>query len=367
MRAVGIILAGGKNECLKELTNNRALAAMPIAGSYRAIDFTLSNMRNSGINKVAVLSQYNSRSLVEHLSSSKWWDFGRKQGGLFVFTPYITNEDSLWYRGTADAIGQNLDFLRNSHEPYVVITQGDGISKIDFRVVLEEHINKRADMTIVCKEMTGSCDLSRFGVISVDENKRIVEFKEKPIQSEGNIVSTGMYIMRRRLLIEMIESTLEEEKYDIVADIIIRYHKEKRIYAYIHKSYWKSIANFKSYYQANMDFLKIDVRNAFFRTTPSIMSKVEDEPPAKINYGSRISNSLCSGGCIINGNIENSVLFRKVFVGENTIIKNSIVLNDAYIGHNCIIENAIIDSGCNLTDGSVVRGMPDNIIIEKNN
>ena len=144
MRAIGIILAGGNNNRMRELSNKRAIAAMPIAGSYRAIDFALSNMANSHIQKVAVLTQYNARSLNEHLSSSKWWDFGRKQGGLYVFTPTITRDNSLWYQGTADAIYQNLTFLKNSHEPYVVIASGDGIYKLDYNKVLEYHIAKRA-------------------------------------------------------------------------------------------------------------------------------------------------------------------------------------------------------------------------------
>ena len=132
MRAIGIILAGGNNNRMRELSDKRAIAAMPIAGSYRSIDFALSNMANSHIQKVAILTQYNARSLNEHLSSSKWWDFGRKQGGLYVFTPTITKDNSFWYQGTADAIYQNLTFLKNSHEPYVVIASGDGIYKLDY-------------------------------------------------------------------------------------------------------------------------------------------------------------------------------------------------------------------------------------------
>ena len=145
MRAVGIILAGGNNRKMHELTAKRAVAAMPIAGSYRAIDFALSNMTNSHIQKVAVLTQYNARSLNEHLNSSKWWDFGRKQGGLFVFTPTITADNGYWYRGTADAIYQNLDFLRKCHEPYVILTSGDAVYKMDYNKVLEYHIAKKAD------------------------------------------------------------------------------------------------------------------------------------------------------------------------------------------------------------------------------
>lgn len=367
MRALGIILAGGKNERLKDLTNDRALAAMPIAGSYLSVDFALSNMTNSGVNKVAVVTQYNSRSLIEHLSSSKWWDFGRKHGGLYVFTPFITNESSLWYRGTADAIYQNLDYLKNSHEPYAIISQGDGVAKIDFNEVLAHHIDKRADITIVCKEMAEGEDLSRYGVLSLDEDQRVVNFEEKPIEPESRVVSTGMYIIRRRLLIDLIEEIAKEERYDFVNDILIRYRKQKKIYAYVHDGYWRSIASLKSYFQTNMDFLSKDIRDDFFRRVPNIMSKVEDEPPAKFNYGSKVSNSLFSSGCIINGEVIDSMLFRKVFVGKDTIIRNSIILNGTYIGDRCLIENAIVDSKCNISDGSVVQGSPESIKIFKQN
>lgn len=362
MRALGIILAGGKNERLRELTQNRAMAAMPIAGSYCGIDFSLSNMTNSGIKKVAVVTQYNSRSLVEHLSSSKWWDFGRKHGGLMVFTPYITHDNSMWYRGTADAISKNLDYLKNSHEPYVIVAPGDGVYKLDFNDVLAFHVDKRADITIVCKRVTDE-PLNRFGVVQIDEDCRITEFEEKPIVPQGNLVSCGIYIIRRRLLIELIEEIAREERYDLVNDIIIRYRKQKKIYAYIHQSYWKSIASLDSYYQANMDFLSKSLRDTFFRKEPTLMTKVEDEPPAKFNYGSRVRNSLTASGCIVNGSVENSVLFRKVFVGRNSVIRNSIILNGTYIGDNCLIENCIVDSKSNITNGSVHKGEPGKVQI----
>jgi len=354
MRAIGIILAGGKNERLKELTYSRALAAMPVAGSYRAIDFALSNMTNSGVGRVAVITQYNARSLVEHLSSSKWWDFGRKHGGLYVFTPYITHDNSLWYRGTADAMYQNLLYLKNSHEPYVIIAQGDAVSKIDFNKVLEDHIKQRADITIVCKHVTDE-NLNRFGHVTIDENRRIIDFEEKPIEPSGDLVSTGMYIIRRRLLIELIEASAREERYDFVNDILIRYRKQKHISAYIHDGHWRSIAALSSYYKANMEFLQKDLRDEFFKKYPNVLSKVEDEPPAKFNQGTRVSNSLCSSGCIINGQLENSLLFRKVFIGKNTVIRHSIILNDTYIGDNCVIENCIVDSRSTISDGSIYR------------
>ena len=198
MRAVGIILAGGSNTKLKELSRKRAIGAMPIAGSYRAIDFALSNMTNSHIQKVAVLTQYNAWSLNEHLSSSKWWDFGRKQGGLYVFTPSITSDNGFWYRGTADAIAQNIGFLKKSHEPYVIVASADGIYKLDYNDVLKRHIETGADITIVCKDMGSNADVSSYGVVTTYNNGRIIDFVEKPLNSTSTLVSTGIYVIRRR-------------------------------------------------------------------------------------------------------------------------------------------------------------------------
>ena len=344
MRAVGMILAGGNSFRMKELSNKRAIAAMPIAGSFRGIDFALSSMSNSGIQKVAVLTQYNSRSLNQHLSSSKWWNFGRKQGGLFVFPPMVTSDNDFWYRGTADAIHQNLDFLKECHEPYVVIASGDGVYKIDYAKVLEHHIAKKADITVVCKDFPLSEDVTRFGLLKMNEDGRIIQFDEKPMAASSHTISCGIYVIRRRQLIELIERSIEEGRHDFVKDVLIRYKDVKRIYGYKMEEYWNNIASVDSYYQTNMDFLKKEVRDYFFRDYPDVHSKVDDNPPAKYNPGSVVKNSLVANGCIINGRVENSVIFKKVFVGENCVIKNSIVLNDVYLGDNVYLENCIVES-----------------------
>ncbi|MCD8104920.1 MAG: glucose-1-phosphate adenylyltransferase subunit GlgD [Lachnospiraceae bacterium] len=368
MRAVGMILAGGNSCRMKELSNRRAIAAMPIAGSFRAVDFALSSMSNSGIQKVAVLTQFNSRSLDQHLSSSKWWDFGRKQGGLFIFPPMLTTDNSYWYRGTADAIHQNLDFLRDCHEPYVVIASGDGIYKLDYTKVLEYHIAKNADITVICKEFPQTEDVTRFGLVQMDQDCRIVQLDEKPIAAMSHTVSCGIYVIRRRLLIELIEQAVNEGRHDFVRDILIRYKDVKRIYGYVMEGYWNNIASVDSYYRTNMDFLKKDVRDYFFREHPDVHSKVDDNPPAKYNPGSHVRNSLVANGCIINGTVENSVIFKKVFVGNNCVIKNSIVLNDVYLGDNVCLENCIVESrGTIRADSRIVGEDGVKIVIESDN
>lgn len=367
MRAVGIILAAGNNKMIKELSNNRAIAALPMAGSYRAIDFALSNMTNSGIKRVAVMTQYNARSLNEHLNSSKWWDFGRKQGGLFVCNPTLTSDNNFWYRGTADSLYQNLDFLKRSHEPYVVIASGDGIYKLDYSKVLEYHIEKKADITVVVKDIKNTEEAKRFGVVTMKPDGRIEEIEEKPIDTNITTVSTGVYIIRRRLLIELVERAAQEDRYDLVKDIIVRYKNVKRIYAYEMDSYWQNISTVDAYYNTNMDFLKRDVREYFFNEYPDVYTKIDDLPPAKYNYGAVVKNSLVSSGSIINGEVKDSLLFKKVYVGNNCTIKNSIILNDVYISDGAYIENCIIEARSTIKPGAKYIGDGKPLIVVENN
>ena len=356
MKALGIILAGGNSSRMQNLTEKRAIAAMPVGGSYRCIDFVLSNMTNSHIQTVAVLSQYNARSLNEHLNSSKWWNFGRKQGGLFLFTPTVTTNNSWWYRGTADAIWQNIDFLKKRHEPYVIIASGDCVYKLDFNEVLDYHIAKQADITVVCAKLPEGDDINRYGVVEMDRDGRITEFEEKPMVAKSDIVSAGVYVIRRRALIDLLEECNKEGRYNFVTDILIRYKNMKKIYGYKMEGYWANLADVDSYFKANMDFLRKDVRDRFFHTEPGVFSKTHDLPPAKYNAGSRVTNSLVAGGCIINSTVENSVLFKKAFVGNNSVVKNCVILNGAYIGDNVHVENCIVESHETLLSGSTYIG-----------
>ena len=369
MRAIGIILAGGNSSRMGELSAKRAVAAMPVTGSYRAIDFSLSNMTNSHIQKVAVFTQYNSRSLNEHLNSSKWWDFGRKQGGLYVFTPTITSTNSYWYQGTADALYQNISFLKESHEPYVVIASGDGVYKLDYGKVLEQHIEKGADITIVTKDINPEeDDVSRFGVVKTNEDMQIIDFEEKPLVAQTHTASIGVYVIRRRQLIELLEACAKEGRTDFVKDILIRYKSVKKMYAYKMDSYWRNIGTIDSYYRTNMDFLKKDIRDYFFRQYPDVYSKVDDLPPAKYNGDAVVNNSLIASGCIINGTVENSVIFKKVYVGNNCVIRNSIILNDVHIGDNSVVENCIVESRDTLRANTIHTADPGQIkvVVEKN-
>jgi len=359
MNAVGIILAGGKNERLGLLTKNRATSALPIGSCYRAIDFPLSNMTNSGISKVAVMTQYNSRSLHDHLSSSKWWDLGRKQGGLFVLSPFLANDQSLQFRGTADSIYQNLTFLRRSKEKYVVISSGDCVYKMDYNDMLKFHRQQEADITIAYRKVPEHENIRRYGVMQLDEAGRLIDIEEKPLDPMSNLASTGIYVIERKLLISLIEEISSEDRHNLVRDLFSRYRNRLRIYGYHFDGYWRNVGTVHSYFDCNMDFLSKDVRDSFILSAPHVHTKPKDEPPAKFNSRANIINCLIGSGSILDGDAYRSIIFRNVRIGEHSGVRNSILMENTKVGCGCVIEYAILDKEVEVKDGARVVGTPE--------
>lgn len=346
MKMVGIILAGGKTP--GTLTKDQASASLPVGGYYNAVDFPLSSMVNSGMNKVAVVTQYSSRSLNAHLKSGSWWGFGRKRGGLFVLNPTVTAEKQDWYQGTIDALYDTVEFLKESHEPYVVISSGDGVYKIDFEDVLETHIASGAEITIVCAKLPEGEDPARLGVIHRDADDRIIDFLEKEGDENARHVSCGIYLMRRRKLIEVLEKAVAEGKTNFVGDIIIPGLAEGKTYAYKHRGYWRNISNDEAYYRCNMDFLKDEVRKEFLQDEPPVLTRVLDRSPAKYSDGAEVKGSLIGSGAEIEGTVINSLLFAGVKVAKGAVVENSVVLPNTIIEEGKVIKNMITDESENI-------------------
>ncbi len=364
MRALGIILAGGTNKRLGSLVNTRTNSAMPIASAYRAVDFAISNMANSGISKIAVVTQYNSRSLAEHLNSSKWWNIGRKNAGIHVFTPYASNANQPWYRGTADSIFQNLSFLEKSHEKYVVIANGDGIYKLDFKEILKYHKEKDADITIAVKSFNeNEIDFKSYGNVILDNENKVSDFEEKPLEKLSDFVSTGIYIIKRELLIDLIKTVVSEGRFDFVNDIIVRYRRQLNMYGFKINSYWKPLNSLDAYFQISRDFLDSIFRHEMLHSYPYIMTKNIDAPPAKYNYGASIKNSLIGNGAIINGYVEDTTLFRDVRINSNSSIVNCIIFEGTEISENCALEYVIIDRDIKIEKDQIIKGTRENPIV----
>lgn len=359
--AMGIILTGGNNSRLKELSIVRATAAVPVGGKYRAIDFVLSNMINSGITNIGVLTQYNFRSLVDHLGSGKEWDLDRKNGGMFIFPPYLSDDGSGWYKGTADAMHNNLTYLRRSTQEYVVISVGNGIFKMNFEDMIDYHIKKEADITIAYRDMSDLYhgDLKLLGILDVDYDGRIKDFEEKPVRPKSTIGSMGVYVIKRELLIDLLEECIAHGNYDFVKDVIIKKLDVLKIYGYRFNSYWRSISSIKMYYKCNMELLDPDVCCQLFVDGGKIYTKVKDEPPAKYNDEAEVKNSIIADGCIIEGRVENSVLFRGVTVKKGAYIKDSIIMQGSVIESNAELQYAILDKNVVITEYKNLKGDPE--------
>ena len=342
MRAVGIILAGGNSNKMRELTHKRAVAAMPIAGSYRAIDFALSNMSNSHIQKVAVLTQYNARSLNEHLNSSKWWDFGRKQGGLYVFTPTITAENGYWYRGTADAIYQNLDYMEQFDPDYVLILSGDHIYKMDYEVMLDYHKANNADITIAAMPVPIE-EASRFGVMITDGNGRITEFEEKPEHPRSNLASMGIYIFSWKALKESLTALKDQPSCDF-GKHILPYCRDngKRLFAYEFNGYWKDVGTLGSYWEANMELIDIIPEFNLYEEFWKIYTKGDIIRPQYVSGDAVVDRCIIGEGAEIYGEVHNSVIGADVRIEKGVVVRDSIIMRHSTIGEGTQVNKAII-------------------------
>ncbi len=366
---MGIILTGWKKPQLKDLSAIRSSSAIPVAGKYRAIDFALSNMVNSGITNVGVITQFSFRSLMDHLGSGKEWDLDRKRDGLFIFPPSMGNDDSGWYKGSADALYNNLTFLKRSDEKYVVIVQGNSVYKMDFEKMLEFHMENKADVTIAYRKMDDFTkdELSQLGIIKTDENQRVTDLQEKPLNPETNLGSMGIYFLERELLISLIEKCVAHGNYDFVKDILIRKLETMKVYGYKFEGYWRNISTVRGYYKCNMELLKPDLIYELFLREGKVYTKVKDETPAKYNQEAEVSNSIVADGCIIEGKVINSVLFRGVTVNKDVVIKDSIIMQDSVIEEGTYLEYAILDKNVRITGGKNLKGDSNwPIIIGKN-
>ena len=354
MRAVGIILAGGNSHKMRELTHRRAIAAMPVAGSYRAIDFALSNMSNSHIQKVAVLTQYNARSLNEHLNSSKWWDFGRKQGGLYVFTPTITADNGYWYRGTADAIYQNLDYMETFDPDYVLILSGDHIYKMDYEIMLDYHKENKADVTIAAMPVPIE-EAGRFGVVVTEDGGRIAEFQEKPPQPKSNLASMGIYIFSWPVLREALIALRDEPGCDFGKHIIPYCHEnERRLFAYEYNGYWKDVGTLGSYWEANMELIDIIPEFNLYEEFWKIYTNSGILPPQYISSHAVINRSIIGNGSEIYGEVHNCVIGSGVVIEEGAVVRDSIIMKDVKIGKGCVVDKSIIAEKCTIGNHAVL-------------
>ncbi|WP_377889097.1 glucose-1-phosphate adenylyltransferase [Alkalihalobacillus sp. R86527] len=352
-RCVAMLLAGGQGTRLGKLTTRLAKPAVPFGGKYRIIDFTLSNCSNSNIDTVGVLTQYQPYILNSYIGIGSAWDLDRKNGGVSVLPPFLGQKGGEWYKGTANAIYQNMYYLRQYDPEYVLVISGDHIYRMDYSEMLDYHEEQGADATIAVLEVPWN-EASRFGIMNTDEENRIVEFQEKPEEPKTNLASMGVYIFSWKAL----EKYLTEDEAnphssnDFGKDIIpAMIEDQKKLCAYSFSGYWKDVGTLQSLWEANMDLLDDDPDLILNDPSWRIYSVNPNQPPQYIAPQANVSRSLVNEGCVVYGDVYRSVLFYGVHVGLGTTIKNSIIMPDVKIGSNVKIENAIIESGTVIEDG----------------
>jgi len=341
---VAMLLAGGQGSRLGGLTQRRAKPAVSFCGKYRIIDFTLSNCTNSNINTVGVLIQYKPLLLNSYIGLGSAWDLDNPFGGVHILPPFLGEKEGSWYNGTANAVYQNHEFIDFYDPEYVIILSGDHVYRMNYALMLKSHKEKNAEITIATIKVPWE-EASRFGILTVDEDERITKFTEKPAQPDSNLASMGVYIFNWSTLkqVLMADAGDNQSQHDFGQNIIPQQLKEeKRVYAYNFQGYWRDVGTIQSYYHANMESLKAGHFLNIFDPQFRIFSNEDILPPHFVGATAKIENSLVCNGCIVHGDVSNSILAPGVYVGKGVQIKDSILLPYAKIHTGSVIQKTIV-------------------------
>ncbi len=360
-KCVAMLLAGGQGSRLYALTEKTAKPAVPFGGKYRIIDFPLSNCVNSQIYTVGVLTQYQPLVLNEYIGNGQPWDLDKMQSGVMVLPPYQAKEGADWYKGTANAIYQNLNFINRYDPDYVLILSGDHIYKMDYSKMIDAHVKNGADCTIAVLEVSLE-EASRFGIMNTDDNLKILEFEEKPAHPKSTKASMGIYVFSRKVLEKyLIEDENDPDSVnDFGKNVIPKMLADGcSMFAYPFEGYWKDVGTVSSLWEANMDLLGENPKFPIYDSSWRIFSRNEPLPPHYISSTSEISNSFITEGCVIEGEVHNSILFSGVKVERGAVIRDSVVMSNVTVSKGAVVQYSIIDSGCTIGAGSIVGRSKD--------
>src|SRR6266850_8287027 len=353
---MALILAGGEGERLSILSSVRAKPAVPFGGKYRIIDFTLSNCVNSDVNNVVVLTQYNPRSLNDHIGLGRPWDLDRNKGGVKLLQPYIARgRVAEWYRGTADAVLQNVNVIEHDPADTIVVLAGDHIYKMDYQPFIAAHRRKRADVTIAVRRVP-LAEATRMGILALDESDRVTEWQEKPKHPEGDLASMGVYVFSKRAL----RRWLNEDRNDFGRDVIpAMLDGGARVYGYRFQGYWQDVGTIQSYWEANLALLEDHPELDLYDREWLIHTRSEERAPAQVGPTAQVHRSMISHGCVINGTVVNSVLSPGVRVDVGAVVRDSIVMFDCIIRSGAVVDRSILDKEVVVGPGAIVGEGPD--------
>jgi glucose-1-phosphate adenylyltransferase len=355
-KTMAVILAGGEGERLSILSQKRAKPAVPFGGKYRIIDFTLSNCVNSDINDVVVLTQYNPRSLNDHIGLGRPWDLDRNHGGVKLRQPYIARgRVAEWYRGTADAVLQNLSEIEHSSADIVLVLAGDHIYKMDYQPFVAAHRRHRADVTIAVRHVP-LADASRMGVLALDESDRVVDWQEKPKQPKSDLASMGVYVFSKKALRRWLRDDLADFGRHVIPAML---DGGARVFGYPFDGYWQDVGTIQSFWEANMALLADNPEFDLYDKEWVIHTRSEERAPAKVGPTAQVHRSLISHGCQIDGMVVNSVLSPGVQVDMGAVVRDSIIMFDCVIRSGAVVDRAILDKEVVVGQGAIVGDGPD--------
>lgn len=371
---MGIIYTEKDNLNLRELTMNRAVAALPVAGRYRMIDFTLSNLVNSNVRNVGVIAQKNYHSLMDHLGSGKEWDLHTRNNGLFILPPFLTRENGGEYSGLIEALRANFDYLRRSRQQYVIVTNSNYVCNMSFEPMIRQHIKSEADITMMYVKLDptvtefSSSSANNHSYLKIAENGIIEEIEVNPNAANYDNFFIDALIIKRTLLIHLVDQATARGCKDFESDILRPYilSRSLKVMGFEFKGYYRRIETIKGFFKFNMDLLKKEVRKELFSNSP-VYTKTRDDAPAIYRSGAEVKNSLVADGCVVEGSVENCVLFRGVHIGKGAKLKNCIIMQDSYIEDGVEMENVILDKAVTVrARGRLIGPVQYPIVIGKN-
>ncbi|GHV45957.1 glucose-1-phosphate adenylyltransferase subunit GlgD [Clostridia bacterium] len=356
---LGLVFASMHDLTITDLTKLRTMSSVPFGARYRLIDFTLSNMVNSGINEIGVVTKSNYQSLLDHLGSGAEWDLNRKNGGLQILPPYGHAGGGL-YRGRLDALSGVYDYISESTADYVLMSDCDVVVNLDLRAALEYHKEKKADITIIYgKGNYTAAEMLTKTVLEVKDDGQVYDVLVRPDKAGEFNTSMNLFFLKRDFLLELIKETTARNLYSFEVDVIQHKLNDFRIFGYKYSGYYEQIDSVTGYFKANMALMDKAKRTELFNDDRLIYTKIRDEAPAKYGIEANASNSLVADGCVIEGNVENCVLFRGVKIGKGAVVKNSILMQDTIVGDKCELNYVIADKDVRVGAYRSMYGAPD--------
>lgn len=355
-KVLGLIFASLHDSSVMELTKQRTMGSILFGGRYRLIDFPLSNMVNSGVSEVGVITKSNYGSLMDHLGSGREWDLARKMGGLHLLPPF-SHEGGGIYRGRLEALNNVWNYVGNTQADYIILADCDVITTIDFREVIDYHIEKNADITVVyAKGIADPAEGSTGDVLQLLDTGKIADVLINPELSGECNKSLDMFVLKKDFLKQIVKDASAKSQYSFVRDVLQARKSEFEFYGYEHKGYYSKIDSVRGYYKANLDLLDYENRTRLFKAEMPVFTKVRDNAPVKYGLESDVKNSLIADGCVIEGTVENSVLFRGVTVNKGAVVKNCVLQQGTTVGEGCTVDSVITDKNVEIGSEKVLTG-----------